>query len=294
MERWELQQRQSLPLEIKIRMSKHRIQEWYEHWDGQVYVSFSGGKDSTVLLHLVRSIYPHVPAVFLDTGLEYPEIRQFVKTQENIIWLRPKMNFKQVIEEYGYPVISKEYAQRVYEYRHHNGESKQRIFKVSGKWRDKLANAPFEVSHKCCDHLKKIPVKRFERERGLHPYLGDMAYESYRRTQSYLRYGCNALGCNRPISRPLGFWTERDIWDYLRQFDVPYSSIYDMGYERTGCIFCGFGAHMQEPPNKFQRMAVTHPRLWRYCMDKLGLRDVLRYLGIPYEPIRSEQMVLFG
>lgn len=89
-----LAQRQSLPLEAKIEMSKKRIREWYEHYDGDVYVAFSGGKDSTVLLHLVRSMYPDVEAVFSDTGLEYPEIREFVKTIDNVTWVKPKKNFK--------------------------------------------------------------------------------------------------------------------------------------------------------------------------------------------------------
>jgi 3'-phosphoadenosine 5'-phosphosulfate sulfotransferase (PAPS reductase)/FAD synthetase len=72
MERWELQQLQGLPLELKVLKSKQRIKEWYEHYNGDVYVSFSGGKDSTVLLRMVRELYPDVPAVFIDTGLEYP------------------------------------------------------------------------------------------------------------------------------------------------------------------------------------------------------------------------------
>ena len=98
-----LKQRQSLPLHLKIELSKNRIKQFYEHFDGQVYVSFSGGKDSTVLLHLVRSLYPEVPAVFVDTGLEYPEVRQFVKQTENTITIRPKITFKQVLEKYGEP-----------------------------------------------------------------------------------------------------------------------------------------------------------------------------------------------
>ena len=111
----ELKMRQSLPLDVKIRMSQLRIREWIDEFgeDG-VYISFSGGKDSTVLLHLVREINPNIPAVFIDTGLEYPEIRQFVKGFDNVTWLKPKMTFKQVIQKYGYPFISKEVSECVY------------------------------------------------------------------------------------------------------------------------------------------------------------------------------------
>lgn len=99
---------QHLSLDLKIIMAKSRIRQWYNEFSGDVYISFSGGKDSTVLLHLVRELYPEVPAVYVDTGLEYPEIRDFVKTIDNVTWLRPKMNFKEVILKYGYPIISKE------------------------------------------------------------------------------------------------------------------------------------------------------------------------------------------
>lgn len=102
---------QSLPLHSKIIMTQQRIRDWYDHFDGKVYVSFSGGKDSTVLLDIIRNRmgYKDVPAVFVDTGLEYPEIREFVRTFENVVWLKPKKNFRQVIEEYGYPFPSKKY-----------------------------------------------------------------------------------------------------------------------------------------------------------------------------------------
>ena len=109
----QLRQLQALPLDIKIRKTEQRIREWYEHWEGGVYVSFSGGKDSTVLLDIVRRLYPDVPAVFSDTGLEYPEIKEFVKTFPNVTIVRPKHSFKEILTKYGYPIISKEVANTV-------------------------------------------------------------------------------------------------------------------------------------------------------------------------------------
>ena len=113
MEYWQLKQMQSLPLEVKIQKTKLRIQEWYEHFDGNVYVSFSGGKDSTVLLDIARNIYPNIKAVFVDTGLEYPEIKEFIKTIDNIIWIRPEESFDVVVKKYGYPVVSKKVARMI-------------------------------------------------------------------------------------------------------------------------------------------------------------------------------------
>lgn len=111
----DLYQMQSLPLSIKVRMTQNRIRGWInEYGEDGVYVSFSGGKDSTVLLDIVRKLYPDVLAVFVDTGLEYPEIREFVKSFDNVEWLRPKKTFRQVIEEYGYPFISKEVSDKVH------------------------------------------------------------------------------------------------------------------------------------------------------------------------------------
>ena len=141
----------------KVRYSKELIRCWYEAWDGQVFVSFSGGRDSTVLLHLVRTMYPEVPGVFVNTGLEYPEITAFVKTVPNVITLRPKIPFHKIIKIYGYPVISKEQSQFLHELRATKSEKLRNIRlngnksgqgKVSAKW-TYLISAPFKISHNC-------------------------------------------------------------------------------------------------------------------------------------------------
>ncbi len=288
--------RQQYPLGLKIAMSKQRIREWYRHYYGNVYVAFSGGKDSTVLLDLVRSEYPDVPAVFADTGLEYPEIRQFVKTIDNVTWIKPKMKFPEVIEKYGYPVASKETSQKIHEvvrtksvkFRHKRlfgDNNKYKSGKIPNKWQF-LINADFKVSHKCCDILKKNPSKKFEKDVGLKPMTGVMAKDSKLRKQKYINRGCNSFG-KRPESMPLAFWTENDIWEYIKKKNLPYSKIYDMGYNNTGCMFCMFGVHMEKSDlfhkNRFQRMKQTHPKLWNYCINKLGLRKVLNTINVNYE-----------
>lgn len=292
-----LKQRQSLPLEAKISMSEMRIREWYEHWNGNVYVSFSGGKDSTILLHLVRSLYPKIKAVFFNTGIEFPEIRTFIQQTENVEWIMPKMSFYAVLRKYGYPVVSKENSQKIYEARTTKSKKllHKRLYGAGGKYNtgriplkwQYLINAPFKISHKCCDVMKKNPAKKYEKQSGLKCIIGTMASDSHLRRQQYIRNGCNTYD-GKQQCKPLSFWLVEDVWGYIKKYDIKYSPIYDMGYKTTGCIFCAFGAHLEKEPNRFQLMEKTHPHLWRYCMNKLGMKEVLDILNISYNQSQSK------
>lgn len=346
---YDLKQLQSLPLEAKIMLTKRRIEIWYEHWEGQVCVSFSGGKDSTVLKHIVDSMYDDVPAVFVNTGLEYPEIQRFVKDvkagkwdcfNSDVVIMRPEMRFDEVITQYGYPVISKRVSNAVDGARRKPDGIKMKqmqgtyetngILSMFNYGQHKyLLTADFKISDKCCNVMKKKPLKHYQKQNGRVPIIATMAGESENRRVNWIRYGCNAFEGDNPRSAPLSFWTEQDILHYIKKFDVPYCSVYGdiqvkppenteegqinmidylgcyepedtletTGCNRTGCIFCMFGCHLEKEPNRFQRLKETHPRQYEYCInggemvdgkwqpnkEGLGLGKVLDFIGVKYD-----------
>lgn len=296
--RGDLQQMQSLPLSAKVAMTKRRIKEWYDYWDGQVYISFSGGKDSTVLLHLAREVYPDIEAVFINTGLEYPEIQKFVNTFDNVTILHPDMRFDEVIKRYGYPLIGKELALNIYTARHTGPNTRswnrfekdsEEALKYAGRWDyhkyKPLRNCDIPISHMCCNVMKKNPAKKYERQTGKKPITGQMAYESRIREQKWMINGCNAFETTRPMSNPMSFWTEQDVLRYIKENGIEIASVYGdiapinqsqpdpdcklctTGCQRTGCIFCAFGAHREKPgEGRFERLKETHPKQYAYCI----------------------------
>ena len=303
---------QAWSLERKIQVTQTRIMEFCMKLDDKVYVSFSGGKDSTVLLDLARRVKPDIKAMFVDTGLEYPEIRQFVKTFSNVELERPEMNFRKVIQTYGYPLISKEIAEKIYDYRKKPDGYAAARFDPNSEYNKKynnkfslakwtfLRDSDIPVGDKCCDVMKKNTVHHFEKRTGLYPIMGTMACESYMRKTEWFKTGCNAFDTNRPTSKPMSFWTEQDVLEYIARYNLPYASVYGdiiqdedgkyftTGCERTGCVFCGFGCHLEKEPTRFQRLKQTHPKLWEYCMKPwedggLGMREVLEYIGVKIE-----------
>lgn len=246
-------------------------------------------------------------------------------SQKNVVTVRPEMRFDEVIKKYGYPVVSKEVAQTVWGAKKNvqTGKYTYRIKKLNGELLDKngkyssynipkwkfLLDAPYDISHKCCDVMKKKPAKTYEKTTRRKAIIGTLASESTLRKTQWVKYGCNAFETKRPTSQPLSFWTEQDILHYIKQFDVPYCSVYGdimpvdektllktTGCNRTGCIFCMFGCHIEKEPNRFQRLKETHPKQYEYCIgggeyvdgkwqpskEGLGLGKVLDYINVKY------------
>ena len=307
---------QAWPLERKIRVSQSHIMKWYQHWGGRVYISFSGGKDSTVLLDLARRVYPDIEAVFCDTGLEYPEVRKFALSHSNVTKIRPEKTFHEVLTEKGYPIGSKKIARmlrtcqnptdrnkvtvRLYRTGIKRDGTRSKNFKLAKRWL-KFIDSDYRASEECCDYMKKAPLKRFGKETGKKPIIGTMAEDSSFRKINWLKTGCNAFSADDPQCKPLSFWTEQDILRYLKITGIPYCSVYGeireqqqetmqflqknlytTGCDHTGCMFCMFGVHLEKEPNRFQRMRITHPKQYDYCINKLGCGEVLDYIGVKY------------
>ena len=295
---------QKYPLNVKIGRTQARIMEYYRELSGRIYVAVSGGKDSVVLLDIVRRLYPDVLAVFCDTHLEYPELRQFVKTIPNVEWLQPQMTFQEVIKTRGYPVVSKELARTIYYARR---GSVWALMKMDGFFKNGtrceryqryikykyLLDAPFPISAACCDEMKIKPFRRFETQSGLHPITGVMAEESFMRQSAWMKNGCNSFNGRRAMSNPLSFWTEQNILRYLLLTGIPYAPVYGeiveengklktTGCRRTGCYACLYGIQNEPEPNRYQRMRETHPRLYVYCVDTLKCGAVLDYMNVKY------------
>lgn len=302
----ELTMLQSLPLEIKIEKTKARIKEYVQHFGlSNVYISYSGGKDSEVLLDIARQLYHDIKAVFINTGQEFPEtIKQVLlrkKQGYNIDIITPKMRYKDVIEKYGYPCISKEQALYIEDIRTTKSEKMKKLrlfgrngsYKLSEKWKY-LLEENIKISPKCCTILKKNPVKKYEKETGRKGVVGTMASESSNRLNSYLKTGCNSFESNRPMSRPLGFWREEDIWQYIKNNNLQISEMYTVHRaERTGCYGCLFGCHLEEKEtgtNRIIKLKNTHPSLYKHLMEKLNYKKIMEVLGLMTYEIVQEKL----
>lgn len=282
-------ERQAWSWKQKVDHSLGVIDAFLSHVQGKAFVSFSGGKDSSVLLDLCRVLSPNIKAVFFNTGMEYPDIVKHVRCMkqqgDNVEIVLPSMKPSEVWSEYGFPLISKEQAHKLYYMKNDPssktakaGFSDNRLHNVAKRWRF-LADEKFSCNNKCCDILKKRPSHEYQKRTGLYPIIGTMASESILRRQQYLlRGGCNSFNVEHIFSTPLSIWCEEDIWDYIADRHLPIAEIYSKGVKRTGCVCCGFGAHLEQ--GRFDALYRLYPRFYStimaYTNNGVSFREALR------------------
>jgi 3'-phosphoadenosine 5'-phosphosulfate sulfotransferase (PAPS reductase)/FAD synthetase len=308
---------QGFSFERKIQIAQRRIMEWHYHWDGAVSLSFSGGKDSTCALDLARRCFPDIEAVYVDTGLDLPEVRKFALSQPNVTVLKPKMRFDEIIKTYGWCYPSKDVS-RTLRYAQKGGQwalnrlkglnpdgSPSKFMETHYKKWAFLLDSGIKISDICCEIMKEKPMKEYAKLTGKHPIIATLAVESRRRRENWMRGGCNSYHTKQPSSKPLSIFTEQDVLRYLRDFRIPYASVYGdivedkrgqlstTGEKRTGCAFCPVGCH-RDKVNRFKRLSVTHPKLYNYIINTLGLKELLDFIGVDYggeTECRSEERI---
>jgi 3'-phosphoadenosine 5'-phosphosulfate sulfotransferase (PAPS reductase)/FAD synthetase len=226
-------------------------------------------------------------------------------SKDNVTVLKPKMRFDEVLREYGWCYPSKDVAHTLYYAHKGSGWALRRLAGVGedgepSKYRQShyvkwafLKDSKFTISSRCCEVMKEKPLTEHQKRTGKRAMIGTLAAESHRRKQAWLQTGCNAFDAKKQVSKPLSFWTEQDILRYLKEFTIPYAGVYGeiaegkngklatTGETRTGCVFCPIGCHLDKE-NRFMRLARTHPKLYSYCIEILGLGELLDFVGVKY------------
>lgn len=296
--RAELRILQSLPLQEKILITQRLINETITlYGEEHVYLSFSGGKDSTVLSHIACIQHPNLLHVFSDTSCEYPETIAFVKSMRdsgiNIVTVTPTdrhgkpWTFDRVVRECGYPLFSKAVANGIRTYRRARSEETRQhsLDYMSRRFPKYLSFLDENISDLCCEKLKKGPLKRYAKQNSLYcSIIGTLAVESKIRTNDWLRYGSNIFEIKKDNQcRPLSFWKDTDIYQYIHLNQIQIAALYDLGYQRNGCMYCGFGISSEKRKcgiNRFERMRQTHPEEYNWMVAQFA--DLFDKCQIPY------------
>ncbi len=275
-------------LDDKIQMAKSKIIEFLQQLSSkEVMISFSGGKDSCVLRHLVHKVqddmgWPH-SKLLIASEIFHPETLKFIKKFKNEYEILPPLkSFEQIINENGYPIISKQIAQKIHHLRNTHNHRKyiRAIFGLDG---NKYGTLPlkyihfldkdfvdYEISHKCCDYIKG-KIKKDKRP----VFIGTTISESKLRKNAWIKYGCIQYHSNKSdVCKPLSLFTQKDINEYIRLHNIEISKIYELGYLRSGCICCGFGLSLEEklknekiiPMNRFELLYKSNKELFTYFL----------------------------
>ena len=248
---------QNQPYEVKVRRAELRAIEFVEKLydlDMEAHVSV-GGLDSITLLMFLRKIGIDVPAISV-TSLEDKSIQE-VHKELGVIPIRPTKSKVEIINEFGFPVISKKIAGRIYTLQNPTeknktvrhaiitgecGEqghfAKNSRMKLPQKWLDLFAGyenenegvdykiAPFKVSNKCCQYLKEEPCDKWAKEHHSAPFLGLMASEGGQREEALVDHGCNYFGKTVIRSAPFAPFLRQDLLQLALDLNVPVPKIY--------------------------------------------------------------------
>lgn len=287
----------AMPLEAKIIKTKYLIREAITTFgEDHCYISYSGGKDSTVLSHIAKQMYPNILHLFANTTNEYPETLKHIQWEinenhTNIITVYPidskgeMWNFKKVVKRYGYPMFSKRVSNAIRTYQHAktNRTKQNSIDYIERNFKKYKDYMELPISDKCCDKLKKEPLRRKAKELGMDcVILGILASESYQREKAWLEYGCNVFYKLKDNQcKPLSFWTDEDISEYIDKYKVKIPDLYNMGYTRNGCMYCGFGVHLEPAEtNRYKKLKETHPLQYAYFINNFG--DLMIEFDVSY------------
>lgn len=287
--------------DIKITKAMERIEQLFYETEGKCYLSFSGGKDSTVILALIKmceEIYTipksGIPAVFSNTGIELGATVDFVKWvknnwYENVHIIKPEKTFSWIINNEGKPMKSKIKSQFLSRYQKGNRSENtmKNILGENGKLiKAKLANKDMhllhdnfdiKVSDKCCLILKKKPFEKYNREHDMRGYiLGERVAEGgirYTSASKRINEGgklCTKTKGNYIIKLPIIDWTDEDVDNFINKYNVPLSKAYtEQGYKRTGCFLCPFALNIEQ---NLQKLYKYEPN--RYKASMFWLKDV--------------------
>jgi len=185
----------------------------------------------------------------------------------------------EIWKKYGYPMFSKEVATILERVRTNNIVSPKKLKKVKRflKYKD------LKISARCCHYLKRKPMLEWQKRSGKKvAIMGTRAEESQIRRVVWVRKGCIYETKNQVVVTPLIFFTEKDIWDYIKIFKIRLADIYYKGFKRNGCYCCGFGCHLTED-NNFVKLKKMNPALWANVMNHWGFRELCKQCGVKME-----------
>lgn len=262
-----------------------------KYGEDNFYISYSGGKDSTVLHELVDMALPNnkIPRVYANTGIELNMIRNFVKAKaekdNRIIMLVPKIKIQSMLKEVGYPFKSKRHSRWVYDYQRRgmvqsvcnylgNEKKNKDLYRPCPKILQYQFSEDFnlKISDQCCVELKEKPMKTWAKE-NKKPYsiIGVMRDEGGRREFSKcLAFTGNKLKAFQPLVPVTKEWEE---W-FIKEYDVDICDIYKPPYnfERTGCKGCPFGIELQEELDTLQEFFPNERKqceaIWKPVYDE--------------------------